>query len=101
MPGLVAMSLETLVLVVALAIVLFGGWALWYAFGNKGAVKTRWILGSLGCLAVSTVLAAIAAAAYSVFLGSYEASKNTACIANMNQIGKAFLMYAGDNDERM
>ena len=95
------MSAETLILVVAASIFLFGCWALWYALGSKGAVKARRFVGALGCLAICTLVAGIYGAFYRVFRSSYEAAKNTACMANMNQIGKAFLMYAGDNDERM
>lgn len=50
-------------------------------------------------LVVIAIIAILAAILFPVFAKARERSKATACINNLNQIGKAFLMYSSDNDE--
>ncbi len=49
-------------------------------------------------LIVSAVIAIIAAILFPVLTASRERAGQAACISNLGQLGKAFLMYAGDND---
>lgn len=50
-------------------------------------------------LVVIAIIAILAAILFPVFAQAKEAAKLTTCVYNTNQIGKAFLMYAGDSDD--
>jgi len=52
-------------------------------------------------LVVIAIIAILAAILFPVFAQAKEAAKRTACVANSNQIGKAMMMYQGDNDDRV
>lgn len=52
-------------------------------------------------LVVIAIIAILAAILFPVFAQAKEAAKRTACVANSNQIGKAMMMYMGDNDDRV
>ena len=52
-------------------------------------------------LVVIAIIAILAAILFPVFAQAKEAAKRTACVANSNQIGKAMMMYLGDNDDRV
>jgi prepilin-type N-terminal cleavage/methylation domain-containing protein len=52
-------------------------------------------------LVVIAIIAILAAILFPVFAQAKEAAKRTACVANSNQIGKATMMYMGDNDDRI
>jgi prepilin-type N-terminal cleavage/methylation domain-containing protein len=52
-------------------------------------------------LVVIAIIAILAAILFPVFAQAKEAAKRTACVANSNQIGKATMMYMGDNDDRV
>jgi prepilin-type N-terminal cleavage/methylation domain-containing protein len=52
-------------------------------------------------LVVIAIIAILAAILFPVFAQAKEAAKRTACTANSNQIGKAMMMYQGDNDDRV
>lgn len=49
-------------------------------------------------LVVIAIIAILAAILFPVFAKARERAKVTACVSNMNQIGKALIMYADDND---
>ncbi|MEO7454394.1 MAG: prepilin-type N-terminal cleavage/methylation domain-containing protein [Fimbriimonadales bacterium] len=50
-------------------------------------------------LVVIAIIAILAAILFPVFAQAKEAAKRSACLSNMNQIGKAIHMYLGDNDD--
>lgn len=52
-------------------------------------------------LVVIAIIAILAAILFPVFAQAKEAAKRTACVSNSNQIGKATMMYMGDNDDRI
>lgn len=52
-------------------------------------------------LVVIAIIAILAAILFPVFATAKEAAKRTACTSNSNQIGKATIMYLGDNDDRV
>lgn len=52
-------------------------------------------------LVVIAIIAILAAILFPVFAQAKGAAKTTACLSNGRQIGLAFLMYAGDNDDRL
>lgn len=89
-------------IVLFLAIIGAGIWLVWFAWSSSGSTGARVVAGVSGCAIMSLVgLGIPVAILYPVFLGAREAATRTACVANMNNIGKAFLMYAGDNNKRM
>lgn len=51
-------------------------------------------------LVVVAIIAILAAILMPVFASAKNAAKRTACVANQKQLGLAWQMYAGDNDER-
>lgn len=51
-------------------------------------------------LVVIAIIAILAAILFPVFSRAKEAAKKTSDLSNMNQIGKALMLYAGDNDDR-
>ncbi len=51
-------------------------------------------------LVVIAIIAILAAILFPVFAQAKLAAKKTADLSNMNQIGKAIMMYANDNDDR-
>lgn len=51
-------------------------------------------------LVVIAIIAILAAILFPVFARARESAKKAACINNNNQLGKAFIMYAGDNNDR-
>jgi prepilin-type N-terminal cleavage/methylation domain-containing protein len=52
-------------------------------------------------LVVIAIIAILAAILFPVFAQAKEAAKRTSCLSNSNQLGKAMLMYMGDNDDRV
>ena len=50
-------------------------------------------------LVVIAIIALLAAILFPVFASAREKARQTACLSNMNQIGKACLMYSQDSDE--
>jgi prepilin-type N-terminal cleavage/methylation domain-containing protein len=52
-------------------------------------------------LVVIAIIAILAAILFPVFAQAKEAAKRTSCLSNSNQIGKAMLMYMGDNDDKV
>lgn len=52
-------------------------------------------------LVVIAIIAILAAILFPVFAQAKEAAKKTSCLGNMKQIGTAFFMYAGDNDDTL
>lgn len=50
-------------------------------------------------LVVIAIIAILAAILFPVFAQAKESAKKTACLSNMNQIGKALMMYATDFDD--
>jgi prepilin-type N-terminal cleavage/methylation domain-containing protein len=51
-------------------------------------------------LVVVAIIAILAAILFPVFSRARENAKRTACINNLGQLGKATLLYLGDNDDR-
>ena len=51
-------------------------------------------------LVVIAIIAILAAILFPVFSQAKNAAKKTADLSNMNQIGKAIMLYANDNDDR-
>lgn len=51
-------------------------------------------------LVVIAIIAILAAILFPVFAQAREAARKTACLSNMNQIGKGLLMYVQDYDEQ-
>jgi prepilin-type N-terminal cleavage/methylation domain-containing protein len=51
-------------------------------------------------LVVIAIIAILAAILMPVFAAAKNAAKRTACVSNQKQLGLAWQMYAGDNDER-
>jgi prepilin-type N-terminal cleavage/methylation domain-containing protein/prepilin-type processing-associated H-X9-DG protein len=52
-------------------------------------------------LVVVAMLAVLAALIFPVFVGARARARQTACLSNLSQIGRAALLYAGDYDERL
>jgi prepilin-type N-terminal cleavage/methylation domain-containing protein/prepilin-type processing-associated H-X9-DG protein len=52
-------------------------------------------------LVVIAVIALLAALLFPVFASARARARQTACLSNLSQIGRAALMYAGDYDERL
>ena len=52
-------------------------------------------------LVVIAIIAILAAILFPVFAQAKEAAKRTSCLSNSNQLGKAMLMYMGDNDDKV
>jgi len=50
-------------------------------------------------LVVIAIIAILAAILFPVFARAKAAAKKTACISNLNQIGKSIVMYMGDYDD--
>ncbi len=50
-------------------------------------------------LVVIAMIALLAAILFPVFAQAREKARQTVCLSNMNQVGKACLMYSGDYDE--
>ena len=50
-------------------------------------------------LVVIAIIATLAAILFPVFARAKAAAKKTACISNLNQIGKAIVIYMGDYDD--
>lgn len=50
-------------------------------------------------LVVIAIVAIIAAILFPVFARAKNQAKQTACLSNLHQVGKAMLMYMGDNDD--
>ncbi len=50
-------------------------------------------------LVVIAIIAILAAILFPVFAQAKEAAKKTTCVSNMNQLGKATIMYQNDNDD--
>lgn len=50
-------------------------------------------------LVVIAIIAILAAILFPVFAKARERAQATACLSNMNQIGKAFMLYREDNDD--
>ncbi len=50
-------------------------------------------------LVVIAIIAILAAILFPVFAQAKEAAKRTACLSNVKNLGLAFFMYAGDNDD--
>lgn len=51
-------------------------------------------------LVVIAIIAVLAAILFPVFARAKEAAKKASCISNINQLGKGFLLYAGDADDK-
>jgi len=51
-------------------------------------------------LVVIAIIAILAAILFPVFARAREAARKSSCTSNLNQLGKAFLMYSTDNDEQ-
>jgi len=51
-------------------------------------------------LVVIAIIAILAAILMPVFASAKNAARRTACVSNQKQLGLAWQMYAGDNDER-
>jgi len=51
-------------------------------------------------LVVIAIIAILAAILFPVFAQAREKARQASCGSNLKQIGMAFMMYAGDNDER-
>ncbi len=51
-------------------------------------------------LVVIAIIAILAAILFPVFARAREKARQTACLSDMKQIGLAFMMYAGDYDDR-
>ena len=52
-------------------------------------------------LVVIAIIAILAAILFPVFAQAKAAAKKTACLSNLNQMGLAEMMYAGDNDDTL
>ena len=52
-------------------------------------------------LVVIAIIAILAAILFPVFAQAKEAAKKTQCVSNVKQLGTAFLLYGGDNDDLM
>ena len=52
-------------------------------------------------LVVIAIIAILAAILFPVFAQAREKARQTTCLSNMNQIGKAMLMYDQDYDETL
>jgi len=52
-------------------------------------------------LVVIAIIAILAAILFPVFAKAREKARQTSCLSNLNQMGKAVLMYAQDYDERV
>lgn len=50
-------------------------------------------------LVVIAIIAILAAILFPVFASAKAAAKKTSCLSNLRQLGLAFLMYEGDNDD--
>src|SRR5439155_3175507 len=50
-------------------------------------------------LVVIAIIAILAAILFPVFAKAREQARKTACISNVNQLGKAWMMYVQDYDE--
>jgi prepilin-type N-terminal cleavage/methylation domain-containing protein/prepilin-type processing-associated H-X9-DG protein len=52
-------------------------------------------------LVVIAIIAILAAILFPVFAKAREKARQSSCTSNLNQIGKAFMMYAQDYDEKL
>jgi prepilin-type N-terminal cleavage/methylation domain-containing protein len=52
-------------------------------------------------LVVIAIIAILAAILFPVFAQAKEAAKRTTCVSSQSQIGKAVMMYMGDNDDKV
>jgi prepilin-type N-terminal cleavage/methylation domain-containing protein/prepilin-type processing-associated H-X9-DG protein len=52
-------------------------------------------------LVVIAIIAILAAILFPVFARARERAQQTACLNNLNQLGRAMMMYADDNNERV
>lgn len=51
-------------------------------------------------LVVIAIIAILAAILFPVFAKARERAKQAACVSNLNQLGKAVILYADDNDQK-
>jgi prepilin-type N-terminal cleavage/methylation domain-containing protein/prepilin-type processing-associated H-X9-DG protein len=51
-------------------------------------------------LVVIAIISVLAGILFPVFSRAKDAAKKASCISNLNQIGKGFLMYASDSDDK-
>jgi prepilin-type N-terminal cleavage/methylation domain-containing protein/prepilin-type processing-associated H-X9-DG protein len=52
-------------------------------------------------LVVIAIIAILAAILFPVFAQARERARQTSCLSNLNQLGRAFMMYVQDYDERL
>ena len=50
-------------------------------------------------LVVIAIIAILAAILFPVFAKAREKARQASCLSNMNQLGKAFMLYTDDNDD--
>src|SRR5436309_9575859 len=70
----------------------------------EGKMKHRCCLRSgftlIELLVVIAIIAILAAILFPVFARARESARRTGCVSNVNQLGKAWMMYVQDWDER-
>jgi len=68
---------------------------------NKTTDKKRGGFTLIELLVVIAIIAILAAILFPVFAKAREKARQTACLSNLNQLGKSLMMYVQDNNETM
>lgn len=68
---------------------------------NKGLLSANKGFTLIELLVVIAIIAILAAVLFPVFAQAKASAKQTVCLSNMKQIGTSFVLYIGDNDDRL